>query len=86
MTIEKHVVSLELPKQKYMRHLGKIIVWANHPAMPSDSPKSRGRKKHLAISAESGTKTLCNMLVDCEFGRFNQDNGMCQICSKKARV
>lgn len=67
-----------------MKYQGKSIVWALHPAQPSDFGGSRGRKRHLADNPEAKL-TLCNMLNDGLFEKYEVNNGMCKNCIKELR-
>ena len=62
-----------------MKYWGKNIVWALHPAQPSEdlNGHSRGRKRHLA---KDDDKTYCNMTNAGEFLKGQVNNGMCISC------
>lgn len=84
-------------KTNYKKYKDYYVVYVSHPAMPSDSFKNRGRKRHLAKSLEG--KSLCNMLV--QFGEedygFNNEydrvrkprhgaHELCAVCYKAMKV
>lgn len=75
-----------------MQSFDTYIVSATHPEQPNFDGTSRGRKRHLSQSNETGTLTLCNMLVakpfeeiidirlDDGWENFSVNNGLCGNC------
>lgn len=92
--------ALSADKNGFLLYKGKYyVVMVTHPNMPRPSGNAKQRKRHLALSPEEGTKSLCNMFVDFGEEKLNWDSPMqyvkepyhgagetCKLCWDKVSV